>query len=321
MRYIRIGSQEVSVVGLGAWQFGSNAWGWGADFGPDQAKKIVERAMELGINLIDTAELYGKGQSEEYIGEFIRGRRSEIFLATKVSPHHLLRASVHKAAERSLKRLQTDYLDLYQVHFPNPLIPHSWTMKAMQELQATGIIRNVGVSNYGHRRWQRAEQALGTPIVANQLRYHLLDRSIEEETLPYAVANNKAIIAYSPLAQGLFSGNYRPGSAPRGVRLINPLFTPPNMHRALPLIQTLEEIGKNHGATPAQISLAWLLRHDNVIVIPGAKSIAQIEANARAADIVLTEGEIELLTQISDSIEGLRTFGSIPQLLRRFIFS
>ncbi len=319
MRYVRMGDRQASVIGLGAWQFGSKGWGWGTELDATDAHQIVRRALELGINLIDTAEMYGGGQSEVLVGEAVRDRRDQAFIASKVSPHHLLRRSVLGAAARSLQRLGTDIIDLYQVHWPNPLVSARWTMAAMRQLQEERRIDQVGVSNYSLARWRHGEAALGGPVIANQVRYHLLDRSAERELLPYAQANGRVIIAYSPLAQGLLSGRYGPDQLPRGVRLANPLFTPDNVRKARPLLDVLTEIGAVHGATPAQIALAWLVHHPNVIAIPGAKSVAQVEANAAAADIELSDEEFNAVTEGSAGFGEVSRVGSIPWLLRRLI--
>ena len=317
MRYIDIGGHKVSVIGLGTWQFGSNGWGWGTEYGPKEVHEVIGRALALGVNFIDTAEMYGGGQSEQILGEALAGRRDEAFLATKVSPHHLLHASVVRAATRSLRRLATDTIDLYQVHWPVAVVPNSWTMAGMRELQANGRIRHVGVSNYSLQRWQGAQRALGGPIISNQVRYHLLDRSAERELLPYAQANSRLIIAYSPLAQGLLSGRYTPERLPGGVRLVSSLFTPGNVRKAQGVIGVLQEVGKAHGATAAQVSLAWLVHHPNVLAIPGAKSVGQAEANAAAADIELSEAEFNAITEASDTFRPAKGVVSMPQMLRR----
>ena len=319
MRYLQLGDKGVSVVGLGAWQFGSKGWGWGREFGEQEARQIVHRALELGINFIDTAEVYSNGASERLLGKALQGRGEQVFIATKVAPHHLLRRWVVSSAVASLRRLGLDAVELYQVHWPNPLVPIQWTMAAMRELQESGRVRQVGVSNFNLPRWQAAEGALGGPVVSNQVSYHLLDRGVERELLPYAQAQGRVIIAYSPLAQGLLAGRYTLDHLPRGVRLANPFFTRPNMRKAEPVVEMLREVAEAHGATPAQIALAWLLAHANVMVIPGAKSVAQVEANAAAADIQLSQAEMEALTKASDDFGHVGRFSSLPQMLRRLV--
>ena len=178
MRYVEACGLRMSVIGLGAWQFGSPEWGWGAQFGPAEALAVVDRARALGITLIDTAELYGRGESERLLGRALAdpAARDSVVLASKVTPTWPTRDRVAAAARGSLARLGTDHLDLYQVHWPNPLVPQRSTMAGMRTLQAGGLIRQVGVSNYGLRRWRAAEADLGGPVVSNQVRYSLLTR-------------------------------------------------------------------------------------------------------------------------------------------------
>ena len=303
MRYVSLGGLRASVIGLGAWQFTNAGWGWGTEFGPAEARQIVQRALELGINLIDTAESYSDGESERMVGEAVRERRADVLLATKVSANHATQTGVERAARRSLERLGVDSVDLYQVHWHNFLIPAGWTMAGMRELRAQGLVREVGVSNYPVRRWQEAEAALGAPIASNQVHYNLLERFVERRVLPHAQSNDRAIIAFSPLAMGMLSGRYTPDNLPRGAREINPLFRPENAERVQPVIDVLREVAEAHGATPAQIALAWLLSHSNVIAIPEAKSIAQVEANAAAADIELRPDETNALNAVSEGFE------------------
>ena len=317
MRYLTLGDQQVSVIGLGLWQFGSKAWGLGNDFGPDDARRIVDRALELGVNLFDTAEVYSSGGSELLLGAALEGRRERAIIASKVGPRHALRRSVRAAAARSIKRLGVETIDLYQVHWPNPIVPLSWTMAGMRDVAESGAVRNVGVSNFSLARWRRADRALGTPVVSNQVRYHLLDRGAERELLPFAQANDRVIIAYSPLAQGLLSGRYTPDDLPGGFRRFSPSFTPANLTRAAPVLDALRQVAGAHGATMAQIALAWVVRHPNVIAIPGAKSVAQAEENAAAADIELTGEEFAALIEASDTFRPVGRMRVAAQVLRR----
>ncbi len=162
MKYLELGRSgiKISKVGLGTWQIGSLYWGWGKEFDRDQAIKLIRTALDCGINFIDTAESYGGGVSEITIGEAVKDVREEVVIATKVSPIHLTYKGVKKALKRSLKRLDTKYIDLYQVHWPNPLIPIEETMRAMEELADEAKIRTIGVSNFSLNRLQRAREAL-----------------------------------------------------------------------------------------------------------------------------------------------------------------
>ena len=253
------------------------------------------------------------------MGEAVRERRADVLLATKVSGFRVTAGGVRRAAEGSLRRLGVEAVDLYQVHWPMPLVPVSWNMGGMRSLLEAGRIRQVGVSNYGLGRWRRAEAALRRPVVSNQVLYHLLDRSCERVLLPHAQANSRVIIAYSSLAQGLLSGRYSPDRLPRDARSGNPLFTSENVRRAQPLLDVLGEVAAAHGATPAQIALAWLVRQPNVIAIPGAKSVAQVEANAAAADMELTEDEAHALDQASAAFRPVGLNRSLRTVAWRFL--
>jgi aryl-alcohol dehydrogenase-like predicted oxidoreductase len=302
VRYVEACGLRVSVIGLGAWQFGSPEWGWGSQFGPAEALAVVERARSLGISLIDTAEMYGRGDSERLLGRALAdpGARQSVVLASKLTPTWPTRERVAAAARGSLARLGTDHLDLYQVHWPNPLVPQRSTMAGMRTLQAGGLVQQVGVSNYGLRRWRAAEAALGGPVVSNQVRYSLLTRRPERELLPHAAAAGRLIVAYSPLAQGVLAAKYTADTAPGGVRGGNLLFSAENLRRAEPVLAALRELAGAHRATPAQVALAWVIAHPGVVAIPGATSVAQVEANAAAADLQLAPDELAHLTAAAD---------------------
>jgi aryl-alcohol dehydrogenase-like predicted oxidoreductase len=302
VRYVEACGLRVSVIGLGTWQFGTPEWGWGPQFGPAEALGVVERARSLGITLIDTAELYGHGESERLLGRALAdpAARDSVVLASKVWPSWPTRERVAAAARGSLARLGTDRLDLYQVHWPNPLVAQRSTMAGMRTLQAGGLIGQVGVSNYRLGRWRAAEAALGGPVVSNQVRYSLLTRRPERELLPYAAATGRLVIAYSPLAQGVLAAKYTADTAPGGVRAGNLLFSAENLRRAQPVLSALRELAGDHQATPAQVALAWVVHHPGVVAIPGAKSVAQVEANAAAADLTLAPDELAHLTAAAD---------------------
>jgi aryl-alcohol dehydrogenase-like predicted oxidoreductase len=308
MRWVEAAGLRVSVIGLGGWQFGTEAWNWGRDWGPTEARAICDRAVELGITLFDTAESYGDGASERLLGDALSRSpmRDSIILATKVSPFGLTRDRLRAAAHASLGRLGTDRIDLYQVHGTDWRVAESIKMSGMQDLIASGEIRHVGVSNYDLAGWKEAEVALGRPVVTNQVRYSLLTRRPERQLLPYAVANGRLLIAWSPLEQGLLSGKYSDGTAPRFNRPSTEYFSPKNLRRARPVVCALQEIATARDATPAQVALAWLIHHPNVVAIAGAKSLAQLEENAAAADLVLADDEIAHLTAAADSFHPTR---------------
>jgi aryl-alcohol dehydrogenase-like predicted oxidoreductase len=319
MRYVDAEGLATSVIGLGAWQFGTPGWGWGTDFGPDDARAILERARQLGVTLVDTAESYGNGESERLLGAILAEPRARdsVVLATKLTPTWPTRDRVMAAARGSLDRLATDRIDLYQVHFPNPLVPQSSTMAGMRALQAGGLIRHVGVSNYNLGRWRDAEAALGGPVVSNQVSYSLLRRTPERQLLPYAASGGRLVIAYSPLAQGVLSGNYSHRDPPGGTRASNLLFSEENLRRAEPVLDALREIASAHDAAPAQIALAWVIHHPHVVAIPGAKSLAQVESNAEAAEITLADDEFLHLTDAADRFHRDRLLSATTMIGRR----
>src|SRR4051812_10257376 len=218
MRFVEVGGVRVSVIGLGTWQFGSREWGYGDEYAEREAGDITRRALDLGINLIDTAEIYAFGRSERTVGRAVQGRRKEAFLATKVLPLAPLASVVQQRAAASANRLLVDCIDLYQVHWPNPLFPLSSTMRGMAALHRTGAIANVGVSNFSLKRWQAAEDALAGPVLSNQVEYSLVQRAPEKDLLPWAQTHDRLVIAYSPLAQGFLSGRYDADNLPIGMR-------------------------------------------------------------------------------------------------------
>ena len=315
MRYVQLGDQRASAIGLGVMQFGAPGWGWDTEFGIDDARRIVDRAMELGINFFDTAEMYVNGRSEEILGEALGDRRPEVIVASKVSPQHLTRRGVVEAARRSLRRLGTNKIDLFQIHWPNPLVPHSWAIRGMRDLLDDGRIGNVGVSNYSAKRWRKAEELLGGAVSSNQVNFHLLDRGPETELLPYARQNGRAIIAYSPLGQGRLSGRYTPTSGPGGTRSLKPSFSVENLRRLEPVIEVIRSVAHAHGATPAQVALAWVISDPHVIAIPGAKSVEQLEANAAAAEISLSDGRRQQLEDAAASFRPVPLAASMPRIL------
>ncbi len=245
-------------IGLGTWQYHGGV-------GP------LRTGLEMGALFIDTAESYG---TETVVAEAMRGMRDRVFLATKVSPHHFRHDNVVTAADNSLCRLQTDHIDLYQLHEPNPRIPVEETLGAMEELVDAGKVRFIGVSNFTVTELQRAQRAMRKhTIVANQVRYNLVDRTIEKELLRYCEANGIAVIAHTPLARGL---SHILDCDPRGV---------------------LVEIARALGKTPAQIALNWCLRHRAVVVIPKGNSAEHVAENCGASDWRLDSEHIRRLDE------------------------
>jgi diketogulonate reductase-like aldo/keto reductase len=267
VQYRSLGSttEKVSVIGMGTWRIGV----YSSPGERDLQVKALRRGIELGINLIDTAESYAAGRSEEVVGEATRGVRKDVFIATKVSPEHLSHDDVISACEGSLRRLRTSYIDLYQVHWPNPAIPVKQTMMAMEELVRDGKVRHIGVSNFSVQQTEEARTALSKDeIVSNQVEYSVRTRAVESDILPYCAREKLTLIAYSPLARGniVTSGAY-------------------------------ETLSRKYGVTPSQVMLNWVTRHAEVVAIPKATNLAHIEENASSISVRFTESEYHRIVQ------------------------
>jgi aryl-alcohol dehydrogenase-like predicted oxidoreductase len=318
MRYVEVSGVRLSVIGVGAWQFGSREWGYGEAYAENEAGRIVRRALDLGINLVDTAELYGFGRSERIVGRAVAGRRDEAFVATKLFPVLPVGPVVDRRGRASARRLGIDAIDLYQIHQPNPAVPIRSQMEGMRRLTEAGVVRHVGVSNFSLGRWQAAEAAFDGPVLSNQVRFSLVDRRPAEALVPWAAGHDRLVIAYSPLGQGLLSARYDAANTPRtGVRAMNSLFLPENLSRAGELLTVLRDVAKSHDATPAQVALAWLVRRPNVVAIPGASSVEQLEGNAAAADLDLSDDEDRELTATAEAFKPVEGAAAYPKLLRR----
>jgi len=305
MKYVELGRSgiKVSNIGLGIWQ-ATKDWK-----GNDESiRKAIIRSHELGVNLIDTAEAYGSGHSEEVLGRALKElRRDEIVIATKVSGEHLRFDELQRACRASAARLGVSEIDVYQVHWPNPWaqIPLKETMRALQKLHTEGRIRAIGVSNFAVRDLEEARSLLSkTDIASNQVRYNMLQRDVEKEVIPYCKKEGISVMAYSPLAQGALTGKYNTSKTPKGdTRDSNPLFTPENLAQIERFISSITQIAQKHGNTVAQIALSWLTFNPIVIPIPGAKDVAQAKENVGAANIQLTREE---LSRINAALRKVR---------------
>ena len=297
---------RVSAIGMGMWQASGAIWG--TDVTDESCIQAVVRSSELGVNLVDTAEAYGDGHSEEVLGKAIkRVDREKLIVATKVNGSHLRYDDVLKACEMSLQRLGIKQVDLYQVHWPDPWqqIPLKHTMKAMEKLYDEGKIRAVGVSNFAVRDLEEARSILShAEIVSDQVRYNLINRQIEEEVLPYCSREKITILAYVPLAQGALTGKYSEDLKPTDqVRKDNKAFSDHNLREIAGLLKVLQGMANKRGKTVAQVALNWILSHPGVIPIPGAKNAEQAEQNASAAGWSLTQDEMREVTAAADTTE------------------
>jgi diketogulonate reductase-like aldo/keto reductase len=244
-------------LGLGTWRMGEN--------GAARREEVaaLRFGLDLGMDLIDTAEMYGDGGAETVVADAIAGRREEVFLVSKVLPQNASYTGTLAACERSLKRLRVDRIDLYLLHWPGEH-PLEETLRAFVRLAEQGKIGHFGLSNFDLDELSRAERLPGgTRVCANQVLYNLERRGIERRLIPWCASRNIAVMAYSPLEQG----RLRPDD-------------------------TLRRVAARHDATPAQVALAWTLRHDIVVAIPKAVRLAHVKDNAKAADIVFTEDDL-----------------------------
>lgn len=317
VRYLDVDTAApISKIGLGTWQFGSKQWGYGASYAEGESQAIVRRALELGVTLFDTAEIYGRGRSERILGQAIGEDRDRVFLATKILPVAPLPPVVQQRAVASANRLGVGRLDLYQVHQPNPLFPDTVIMRGMRALQRVGLVGEVGVSNYSLGRWKAAEKALGDRVLSNQVRYSLVTAGPAIDLIPYAERARRVVIAYSPLGQGFLSGRYDSRNRPaNSVRSFNPLFLPANLERATGLFDVLREVAAAHDATPAQAALAWAIRSPAVTAIPGASSVAQLESNVAAAEIDLTDDEWQAMHDAADKFRPVTGPAAVPAMV------
>jgi aryl-alcohol dehydrogenase-like predicted oxidoreductase len=306
MEYVTVGGlPPVSKVGLGTMRFGEK------EFDPRLARALVRRALELGINCFDTAEVYGWGRGERLLGQALAAEEAtDAVVTSKYSPLLPLPAVIERHARASRTRLGVKRIPLYLLHMPNPLFPRRMIMRGFRQAQETGVIGAAGVSNHSLSQWQAAEAALGHPVAANQVLLNLLHRGPVDDLVPWAVRHRRLIITASPLGQGMLTGRYDHDHPPAGLPWARRLAlrhsalppTQANLRRLAPLLEQLRAIAARHGATPAAVALAWAISHDPVVVIPGASSISQLEANAAAADITLTPGEQRALTAAASQV-------------------
>jgi aryl-alcohol dehydrogenase-like predicted oxidoreductase len=317
MKYLDVdGVGRVSRIGLGTWQFGSREWGYGDDYASGAARDIVQRALDLGVTLFDTAEVYGTGKSERILGDALGDKRADVAVASKIFPIAPFPAVVKQRALASARRLQLDRIPLYQVHQPNPLVPDSVIMPGMRSLLDEGRIGAAGVSNYSLARWKKADAALGRPVISNQVQFSLAHPQPLDDLVPFAERENRIVIAYSPLAQGLLGGKYGLDNRPGGVRAVNRLFGTENLRRVEPLLQTLRDVATEVDAKPAQVALAWLISLPGVVAIPGASSVDQLEFNVAAADVELNLDSRNALTEAARAFRPVSTGRFVADTIR-----
>lgn len=320
MRYNQLGNSGLTVSAIG---LGTNAFGKRAD--AQTSTFIIESAIHNGVNFIDTANIYAGTQSETIIGKAIQGKRSEIVLTTKAglptgkSPFHKGSSRHHlmQELEASLARLQTDYVDLYQIHTFDPLTPLEETLRCLEDMITTGKVRYIGCSNYYAWELMKAlgiSERLGlTKYISQQVSYSLADRTVERELIPLCLDQGIGIIPYFPLAGGILTGKYTVQSeAPADSRAqTDPNFNRFLTERTLKLSQELQQLALEHETTPSHLAIAWLL-HQPVVgtVIVGATKVKQLETNLEALDISITNELMEQLNTISADFRYGEPFAS-----------
>ena len=307
MQSVRFGrtDMEITRIGFGSWAIGGG--GWRAAWGPqddEEAVGAIRRAVELGMNWIDTAAVYGLGHSEELVARALKDVSDRPYVFTKCSQvwdesgnisNNLKKDSVKRECEESLSRLQVETIDLYQIHWPRPDedIEEGW--EAMAELKEEGKVRHIGVSNFDVEQMERIREI--APVETLQPPYNMLKRGIEDEILPYCQENDIGVIAYSPMRSGLLTGKMSPERVANlpadDWRRNSSDFQEPRLSRNLELVSLLEEIGVEHGCSPGEVAIAWTLGHQAVTAaIVGGRRPDQVDGIIGAAELRLSEDEL-----------------------------
>ena len=307
MKYRKMGKTDMTVseITFGCWEMGGNQWTIVSDEGNAKAVRV---ALDNGITTFDTAERYGFGHSEEILAQGLGSNRKDVFISTKVARENLRPADMRTAIAGSLKRLNTDYIDLYYIHWPNPEVAIEDTMAEMVKLKEEGLIRSIGVSNFGIDLLNQA-MAIGR-IDAIQPEYSLLFRDIDADVRPWCIENDVAIMSYSSIAQGILTGAFHFG----GVKLPEDdfrwrrrLFANGRLEKETPLINYMKEICDAKGITMSQLAIAWLLQREGMTsAIVGTQSEKHLLENLGALDVTLSADEEAQLDKIS--MEVIATF-------------
>lgn len=302
----QLGTSEIQIspIIMGTWQAGKRMW-----VGIEDAEtvKAMRAAFEAGITTFDTAEVYGEGHSEQIIGQALSDVRSQVVYASKVFANHLKADLVVEACDRSLKNLNTDYIDLYQIHWPagtwnSEAVPIAETMDALNKLKQQGKIRAIGVSNFS--RAQIAEAAQYGRIDSLQPPYSLFWRSVEKDAMPYCQENQISIIAYSSLAQGILTGKFGPDHkfAEGDHRAKNKLFLKENYARVQTALNQLRPIADRHQTSLGNLALAWLIAQPQTNAIVGARNGEQAADNAKAAEVKLSQEDLKEIDAIGRTV-------------------
>lgn len=289
---------------MGTWQAGKEMW---TRINDGETTQAIQAAFDAGITTFDTAEVYGNGHSERIVGKALVDVRKQVIIATKVFSNHLKYDQVVNACHQSLANLKTDYIDLYQIHWPSgswgsTVVPIEETMRALNELKAQGKIRAIGVSNFSG---QQLEEAMSYGRIDSlQPPYSLFWRHVETDAMPYCVKNNITLLAYSPMAQGLLTGKFGPDHKfDRGDhREQNKLFKPQNYLRAQQALEKLRPIAQRHGVSLGQLALAWVMHQPMTCAIAGARNANQATQNAEAVKIKLPKADLAEMDTIGRTV-------------------
>lgn len=294
----------ITTVGVGTWAWGDRLmWGYGNGFNDADIREAFDVSLENGANWFDTAEVYGLGKSEEFLGKFSPSASKEVLVATKFMPYpwRVCKQAMFRALKKSLERLRLNQIDLYQIHTPLGWWRQPKYVSTLAEVVKAGLTRAVGVSNFNTEKTRVAHETLqaeGVPLASNQVEYSLFDRHIEKNgLLDYCLENKITVIAYSPLAKGMATGKYGPDNPPPGPR--KRMYPPEKLQQYQPLITLLEDIGAGYGRTPAQVALNWTICKGTV-PIPGAKNAKQAAENLGAMGWRLKPEEVAALDEASD---------------------
>ena len=306
MNLRKLGQTDINIssIIMGTWQAGRDMW---ADIDDTETTRAIQAALEAGVNTIDTAAVYGNGHSEKVVGHAVGARRSQVVIATKVFADQLQYDQVMAACERSLKNLGTDYIDLYQIHWPSgafgsPVVPIEETMRALNTLKSQGKIRAIGVSNFS--RDQLAEAMTYGEIVSLQPPYSLFWRQVETDALPLCKESGLSVLAYSPMAQGILTGKFGPAHQFKqgDHRRANRLFQEPLCTRVQDALAALKPVAERHNLSLGQLALAWVIAQPGACAIAGARNASQALENARAGTVSLTQEDLAEMDRIGRQV-------------------
>ncbi|OPX37986.1 MAG: aldo/keto reductase [Desulfobacteraceae bacterium 4484_190.2] len=306
MKLHSLGMSDVKItpIIMGTWQAGKRMW---AGIDDAEITKAIRAAFDSGITTFDTAEEYGWGHSERILGKALSDVRHQVVYATKIFPNHLKYDQVIERCHRSLKNLNTHYIDLYQIHWPagswgTKVVPIQETMRAMNELLQQGKIRAIGVSNFSYSQLEEAAQF--ARVDSLQPPYSLFWRHVEKDAMPYCIENNITILAYSSMAQGILTGKFGPGHkfAKGDHRSKHKLFKRENFKRVQHALNRLRPIADRYDFTLGQLALAWVVAHKGVCAIAGARNAEQVLQNAKAAEGHISDTELKEMDTISRSV-------------------